>query len=459
MTQAQTPHAPAGASDAEEEAAEGRVYTVSGEDWDEMMAAANEARDFQSGERLVLNMGPQHPSTHGVLRLILTIEGETVEEVRASIGYLHTGIEKNMEYRTWTQGVTFCTRMDYLMPFFNEAAYCLAVERLLGIEDKVPERAQIIRVMLMEFNRISSHLQGIGPMGMELGATTIFLQGLRMRERILDLYELITGLRMNHAYIRPGGLAQDLPPGTLEAIRGFLDSAPRLVSDLRALIDANPVFVGRTKGVAYLDLAGCMALGVTGPMLRSTGLPWDLRKSQPYCGYETYEFDVPTTDTCDAYGRYLIRMDEIEESLRIIRQCVDRLADRGQLADDPVMISDAKIGWPARLSLGPDGLGPAPEHIAHIMGQSMEALIHHFKLVTEGFRVPAGQAYVPVESARGELGAHVVSDGDTRPYRVHFRDPSFTNLQSIAALCEGGQVADVIPAIASIDPVMGGVDR
>ncbi len=459
MTQAQTPHAQAGASDADGDAAEGRVYTVSGEDWDEMVAAANEARDFQSGERMVLNMGPQHPSTHGVLRLILTIEGETVEEVRASIGYLHTGIEKNMEYRTWTQGVTFCTRMDYLMPFFNEAAYCLAVERLLGIEDKIPERAQIIRVMLMEFNRVSSHLQGIGPMGMELGATTIFLQGLRMRERILDLYELITGLRMNHAYIRPGGLAQDLPPGALEAIRGFLDGSQRLVHDLRALIDANPVFVGRTKGVAYLDLAGCMALGVTGPMLRSTGLPWDLRKSQPYCGYETYDFDVPVTDSCDAYGRYIIRMDEIDQSLRIVRQCVDRLADRAQTADDPVMIKDAKIGWPARLSLGPDGLGPAPEHIAHIMGQSMEALIHHFKLITEGFRVPAGQAYQAVESARGELGAHVVSDGGTRPYRVHFRDPSFTNLQSVAALCEGGQVADVIPAIASIDPVMGGVDR
>jgi NADH-quinone oxidoreductase subunit D len=424
-----------------------------------MVAAANEARDFQSGERMVLNMGPQHPSTHGVLRLILTIEGETVEEVRASIGYLHTGIEKNMEYRTWTQGVTFCTRMDYLMPFFNEAAYCLAVERLLGIEDKIPERAQIIRVMLMEFNRVSSHLQGIGPMGMELGATTIFLQGLRMRERILDLFELITGLRMNHAYIRPGGLSQDLPPGALEAIRGFLDGGQKLVHQLRALIDANPVFIGRTRGVAYLDLAGCMALGVTGPMLRSTGLPWDLRKSQPYCGYETYDFDVPVTDTCDAYGRYLIRMDEIDQSLRIVRQCVDRLADRAQTADDPVMIKDAKIGWPARLSLGPDGLGPAPEHIAHIMGQSMEALIHHFKLITEGFRVPAGQAYVAVESARGELGAHVVSDGGTRPYRVHFRDPSFTNLQSIAALCEGGQVADVIPAIASIDPVMGGVDR
>jgi NADH-quinone oxidoreductase subunit D len=458
------PQAPPAASEADEEAAEGRVYTVSGEDWDEIVAAANEARDFASNERLVINMGPQHPSTHGVLRLVLTIEGETVEEVRASVGYLHTGIEKNMEFRTWTQGVTFCTRMDYLMPFFNETAYCLAVERLLGIEDKVPERAQIIRVMLMEFNRISSHLQGIGPMGMELGATTIFLQGLRMRERILDLYELITGLRMNHAYIRPGGLSQDLPPGALEAIRVFLDGAPKLVHDLRALIDANPIFIGRTKGVAYLDLAGCMALGVTGPMLRSAGLPWDLRKSQPYCGYETYDFDVPVVDTCDAYGRYLVRMDEIEQSLRIVRQCVDRLAARGPVGsgasrDDPVMIPDAKIGWPARLSLGPDGLGPSPEHIAHIMGQSMEALIHHFKLITEGFRVPAGQVYVAVESARGELGAHVVSDGTTRPYRVHFRDPSFTNLQSIAALCEGGQVADVIPAIASIDPVMGGVDR
>jgi len=456
------PQAPPGATDADEETAEGRVYTVSGEDWDEFIAAREgEADDFAGGNQLVLNMGPQHPSTHGVLRLILTLDGETVNEVRASIGYLHTGIEKNMEYRTWTQGVTFCTRMDYLMPFFNEATYCLAVERLLGIEDRIPERAQIIRVMMMEFNRISSHLQGIGPMGMELGATTIFLQGLRLRERILDLYELITGLRMNHGYIRPGGLAQDLPPGALEKIREFLDGAPKLVRDLRALIDANPVFVGRTKGVAYLDLAGCLALGVTGPMLRSTGLPWDLRKSQPYCGYETYDFDVPVTDTCDAYGRYIVRMDEIDESLKIIRQCVDRLAARGPGGPeaDPVMIRDAKIGWPAQLSLGPDGLGPSPEHIAHIMAGSMEALIHHFKIITEGFRVPPGQAYVPVESARGELGAHVVSDGGTRPYRVHFRDPSFTNLQSIAALCEGGMVADVIPAIASIDPVMGGVDR
>jgi NADH-quinone oxidoreductase subunit D len=454
-----TPHAAAGASDAD--AAEGRVYTVSGEDWDEIVAAANEARDFESGERLVINMGPQHPSTHGVLRLVLTLEGETVAEVRASIGYLHTGIEKNMEYRTWTQGVTFCTRADYLMPLFNEAAYCLAVERLLGIEDKIPERAQIIRVMMMEINRVTSHLGGIGPMGFELGATTIFLQALRMRERLLDLLELVTGLRMNHAYIRPGGVIQDLPPGALEAIRVFLDGAPELVHELRTLIDANPIFIGRTKGVAYLDLAGSIALGVTGPMLRSAGLPWDLRKSQPYCGYESYDFEVPVNDMCDAYGRYLVRIEEVEQSLKIVRQCVDRLAARGSAGSgtDPVMIRDAKIGWPASLSLGPDGLGPSPEHIAHIMGQSMEALIHHFKLITEGFRVPAGQAYMAVESPRGELGAHVVSDGGTRPYRVHLRDPSFTHLQSVAAMCEGGMVADLIPAIASIDPVMGGVDR
>src|SRR6266481_8372960 len=312
-----TPHVTAPASD--EDATVGRVYDVAGEDWDEVVA---DHADRTTNEQIVVNMGPQHPSTHGVLRLVLTLEGETVAEVRPAIGYLHTGIEKNMEYRTWTQGVTFCTRADYLMPIFNEMAYCVGVERLLGIEDRIPERAQIIRVLLMELNRISSHLGGIAPMGLELGATTIYTQGARLRERALDLLELITGLRMNHAFIRPGGVAQDLPPGALEAIRAFLDTAPRLVHDLRTLIDANPIFIGRNKGIAYLDLAGCMALGVTGPILRSTGLPWDLRKSQPYCGYETYEFEVPVNDMCDAYGRYLIRMDEIEQSMRIIRQCV-----------------------------------------------------------------------------------------------------------------------------------------
>jgi NADH-quinone oxidoreductase subunit D len=437
---------------------ESRVYTVSGQDWDDIVAAADQAGDQPGSERLVVNMGPQHPSTHGVLRLILTLDGETVTELRAGIGYLHTGIEKNMEFRTWTQGTTFCTRMDYLAPLFNEAAYCIATERLLGIAEKIPERASIIRVLMMELNRISSHMMAIGTFGLELGATTVLLNCLETREKVLDLFELITGLRMNHAYIRPGGVAQDLPPGAVKNIKEFCELMPGRMLDLRHLLDANPVYLARTKGVAYLDLKGCMTLGVTGPVLRATGLPWDLRKSQPYCGYETYAFDVPTQKTCDVYGRYLVRMDEIDESLKIIGQCLDRLTGP-RPDDDPVMIGDAKIGWPARLALGPDGLGPSPDHIAHIMGESMEALIHHFKLVTEGFRVPAGQVYAAIEAPRGELGCHLVSTGGTRPYRAHFRDPSFTNLQSLAAMCEGGMVADVIAAVASIDPVMGGVDR
>jgi NADH-quinone oxidoreductase subunit D len=438
--------------------AEGRVYNIGGADWDELVAAAGEPGDRSAEERIVVNMGPQHPSTHGVLRLILTLDGETVTELRPVIGYLHTGIEKNLEYRTWTQGVTFCTRADYLMPIFNETAYCLAVETLLGITERIPDRANVIRVLMMELNRISSHLGGIGPLGLELGASTVFIYGMREREKVLDVFELITGLRMNHAFIRPGGVAQDLPSGAIEKLREFLAVMPGTLGEIRALFDAAPAFKARTKGISYLDLTGCMAFGVTGPMLRTTGLPWDLRKSQPYCGYETYEFDVPVRDTCDAYGRYLVRMDEMDESLRIIEQCVDRLAGR-RPARDPVMIEDAKIGWPARLALGPDGLGPAPDHIAHIMSQSMEALIHHFKLVTEGFRVPAGQAYAAIESARGELGCHVVSDGGTRPFRVHLRDPSFHHLQALPAMSEGGLLADVIPAVASIDPVIGGVDR
>jgi NADH-quinone oxidoreductase subunit D len=438
--------------------AEGRVYNVSGQDWDEVVAAADQAGDRTSAERLVVNMGPQHPSTHGVLRLILTLEGETVTELRPVIGYLHTGIEKNMEFRTWTQGVTFCTRMDYLSPIFNETAYCLAVEKLLGIEAEIPERASILRVLMMELNRISSHMMAIGTFGLELGATTVLLYGLREREKVLDLFELISGLRMNHAYVRPGGVSQDLPQGALDALREFVGIMPGQLAELRALLDANPLYLARTKGVAYLDLAGCMSLGVTGPLLRGTGLPWDLRKSQPYCGYETYEFEVPTQDSCDAYGRYLVRMAEVDQSVKIIEQCIDRLAG-SRPAEDPVMITDKKIGWPAKLALGSDGLGNSPDHIAHIMGQSMEALIHHFKLVTEGFRVPPGQAYAAIESPRGELGCHAVSDGGTRPYRAHFRDPSFSNLQAVSAMAEGGMVADVIAAVASIDPVMGGVDR
>ena len=435
------------------DATEGKVYNVDGQDWDEVVNAVRESHD----ERLVINMGPQHPSTHGVLRLILTLDGETVTEARGGIGYLHTGIEKNMEYRTWTQGTTFVTRMDYLAPIFNETVYCLGVEKLLGITDRVPERATAIRVMMMELNRISSHLVAMGTFGMELGATTPFLFGYRDREMIMDLFEYITGLRMNMAYIRPGGVSVDLPAGAVDKVGEFLKEMPKRIKDIRKLLDENPVYTRRTKDVGYLDLTGCMALGITGPILRSAGLPWDLRKSQPYCGYETYEFDVATERSADVYGRYLVRMTEMEESLKIIEQALDRLA--GPLKNQPVMIDDKKIGWPAQLALGPDGFGNSPDHIAHIMSSSMEALIHHFKLVTEGFRVPAGQVYAAVESPRGELGAHIVSDGGTRPYRVHFREPSFTNLQSFPAMSEGGQIADVVAAVASIDPVMGGVDR
>lgn len=426
------------------------VVVLGGQDWDELVAAA---RKGEVGERIVVNMGPQHPSTHGVLRLILEIEGETVTEARCGIGYLHTGIEKNLEYRNWTQGVTFVTRMDYLSPFFNETAYCLGVERLLGITDDIPERASVIRVMLMELNRISSHLVALATGGMELGAMSPMFFGFRDRDLILSFFEAVTGLRMNNAYIRPGGVAADLPedgPARLEELLGVL---PGHLDELGNLLTESYIWKARTQGIGYLDLTGCMALGITGPVLRSTGLPHDLRKSQPYCGYETYDFDVITDTGADCYGRYLIRVKEMYESVKIVRQCLDRLEP------GPVMITDKKLAWPADLKLGPDGLGNSPEHIAKIMGTSMEGLIHHFKLVTEGFRVPAGQVYIPVESPRGELGVHMVSDGGTRPYRVHYRDPSFTNLQAVAAMCEGGMVADVIASVASIDPVMGGVDR
>jgi NADH-quinone oxidoreductase subunit D len=429
-----------------------KSFTVSGQDWDDIVAAAADT-SASSEERIVVNMGPQHPSTHGVLRLILEIEAETVTEARCGIGYLHTGIEKNLEFRNWTQGVTFVTRMDYLSPFFNETAYCLGVEKLLGITEDVPERASVVRVMLMELNRISSHLVALATGGMELGAVTAMLFGFREREQILDVFETITGLRMNHAFVRPGGLAQDLPDGAIEKVRSLLKTLPPGLRDMSNMLDDNRIWKARTKGIGYLDLTGCMALGITGPMLRSTGLPHDLRTSQPYCGYETYEFDVCTDTGNDAYGRYAIRVAEMKESLKIVEQCLDRLTP------GPIMVDDKKIAWPADLVVGADGLGNSKEHVRDIMNTSMESLIHHFKLVTEGFRVPAGQVYVAVESPRGELGVHMVSDGGTRPFRVHFRDPSFTNLQAVAATCEGGMVADVIAAVASIDPVMGGVDR
>jgi NADH-quinone oxidoreductase subunit D len=346
--------------------------------------------------------------------------------------------------------------MDYLSPLFNETAYCLGVEKLLGITNDVPERATVIRVMMMEFNRISSHMVALGTGALELGAITPMFFAFREREKVLDVFEKVSGLRMNMAYIRPGGVAQDLPEGTVSHIRELVKDLRKNFKDNADLLIGNSIWIKRTKDVGYLDLAGCITLGVTGPVLRSTGMPWDLRKTQPYCGYENYDFDVITADTCDVYGRFLIRMQELEQSLRIIEQCCDKL---DQLDGAPVMVADKKIAWPAQLALGGDGLGNSLDHIRQIMGTSMEALIHHFKIVTEGFRVPAGQVYTAVESPRGELGAHLVSDGGTRPYRVHFRTPSFSNLQSTSAMCEGSLIADVVAAVASIDPVMGDVDR
>jgi NADH-quinone oxidoreductase subunit D len=435
----------------EEGPTEGHVVNAFGGDWDDVV---DEAASL-SEERIVVNMGPQHPSTHGVLRLILEIDGETVTETRAGIGYLHTGIEKNMEFRNWTQGVTFCTRMDYLTPMFQEAAYCLGIEKLLGVTDQIPERATTIRVLMMELTRISSHLVALATGGLEMGATTVMTVGFRERERILAVIELITGLRMNNAYIRPGGVSQDIPSGAIDRIRDMVPAVKKGIRELELLLLENPVLKARTVDVGYLDLTGCIALGITGPILRSTGLPHDLRKLAPYCGYETYDFDVITRESCDAYGRLCVRLAEIRESLKLVEQAADRL----QHLEGPVMVEDKKIAWPAQLALGSDGLGNSLDHIRNIMGTSMESLIHHFKLVTEGFRVPTGQVYQAVESAKGELGVHLVSDGGTRPYRAHFRDPSFNNLQATAAMCEGGQIADVIVAVASIDPVMGGVDR
>jgi NADH-quinone oxidoreductase subunit D len=435
-----------------QETTSGKVFTVTGQDWDSVVAGV----DAEAEERVVVNMGPQHPSTHGVLRLILELDGETVTECRCGIGYLHTGIEKTMEYRNWTQGVTLCTRMDYLANFHYEAVYCLAVERLLGIEADIPEKATVMRVLLMELNRISSHLVAIATGGMEIGALTVMTIGFRERELCLDLFELITGLRMNNAFIRPGGVSQDMPPAAFDKIDEFIALMKKRLPEYADLCNANPIFKKRLEGTGYLDLAGCLALGISGPVLRSTGFDWDLRKRQPYCGYETYDFDVITRDSAEAYGRFRVRLDEMWESLKIVEQAAERL--RG-MDGRPVMVGDKKIGWPAQLAIGSDGMGNSLDHIRHIMGESMEALIHHFKLVTEGFRVPTGQAYVAVESPRGELGCHVVSDGGTRPYRAHFRDPSFVNLQAAPAMCEGGQIADVVVAVASLDPVRGGVDR
>jgi NADH-quinone oxidoreductase subunit D len=420
------------------------------------MSATFDERDAVTGEirqeTMIINMGPQHPSTHGVLRLLLELDGETVIDCKPVVGYLHTGIEKNTEYRTWMQGITYVTRADYLSPFFNELGYCLAAERLLGIE--APPRAQVIRVLMNELNRISSHLVWLATSGLELGAVSVMLYGFREREVLMDIFEAMTGLRMNHAYIRIGGVIMDIAEEGRSKIAEFLDVMPGRIDEYETILDENPIWLERNRGVGRLSSEDALELGVTGPMLRAAGVGIDVRKDEPYCGYETYEFDVPVREEADAYARYAVRLDEMRESMKIVEQCMDRLAEPG-----PVMIEDPKVAWPAKLSVGPDGIGNDEAYLQHIMEGSMEALIHHFKMVTQGVEVPPGEVYQPVESPRGELGYYVVSDGGHRPYRVKIRDPSFVNLQATPIMVKGGLVADAIAAIASIDPVMGGVDR
>jgi NADH-quinone oxidoreductase subunit D len=425
-----------------------QVLAMGGGDWAEVSARAHAEGD---DDLMVINMGPQHPSTHGVLRLVVELRGEEVVSCMPVVGYLHTGIEKSIEYRTWVQGVTFVTRMDYLSPIFNETAYCLAVEKLLGIE--APPRAQALRVLMMELNRVSSHLVWLATTGLELGALSIMLYGFREREEILDILEEVTGLRMNHAWVRPAGVSQDLPDGTEEHVRAFIGDMRDKIDEYETLLTNNPIWLERTRGIGVLSTEQLVGLGITGPMLRAGGIAHDLRKAEPYCGYEQYDFEVPTADTSDVYARYQIRVAEMRESLKIIEQVLDAMPS------GPVMLSDPKVGWPAKLALGPDGLGNSPAHVQHIMGESMEALIHHFKMVTEGIKVPEGEVYVTVESPRGELGYHVVSDGSNLPYRVHVRDPSFVNLQAVPVMMNGLLVADLIAALSSTDPVLGGVDR
>jgi NADH-quinone oxidoreductase subunit D len=423
---------------------------------DELRGVPHQIRDRVTGEvrreTMIINMGPQHPSTHGVLRLLLELDGETVIRCKPIVGYLHTGIEKNTEYRTWVQGVAYVTRADYLSPFFNELAYCLAVERLLGIE--APPRAQVLRVLLCELNRIASHLVWVATGSLELGAVSMMLYGFRERELILDIFEAVTGLRMNHSFIRPGGVIMDLPPDGPRMIARFLDTMPARIDDYERILNENPIWLERNVGVGKLSAEDALALGVTGPILRSAGVPVDLRKDEPYSGYETYDFEVPVSTEADAYARYVIRIAEMRESLKIVEQALERLTEPG-----PVMVEDPKVGWPVKLSVGPDGIGNDEEYLRHIREESMEALIHHFKMVTQGVRVPEGEVYTAVESPRGELGYYVVSANDYRPYRVHIRDPSFANLQAVPTMVEGGLIADAIAVIASLDPVLGGVDR
>lgn len=393
-------------------------------------AAAPPAREL-----LTVNMGPQHPSTHGVLRLELVLDGEVVVHCRPVIGYLHTGIEKTFEAKTYVQGVVLTDRMDYLNPLGNNLAYALSVEKLVACE--IPPRATVLRVLLAELTRVASHLMFIGSMALDLGASSPFLYAWREREKILDLFERMSGVRMMTSFIRPGGLARDVPPDILDDMATFLDTMPGYIDSYEELLTGNPIFKERTEGVGVLSADAALALGCSGPVLRASGVALDLRKANPYCGYEQYTFNVPTGTVGDCYDRYLVRIAEMRESVVISQQALARMPDGA------VQTSDRKVMPPPREELA----------------KSMEAVIHHFKLWTEGIRPPAGEAYVGVESPRGELGFYIVSDGSGRPVRVHERAPSFANLQALPTITEGGAVADVVACIASMDPIMGEVDR
>jgi NADH-quinone oxidoreductase subunit D len=386
-------------------------------------------------ERMIINMGPQHPSTHGVLRLQLELEGEMIRRSKCVIGYLHTGMEKTAETLTFLQGPTNVTRMDYLAPLHNELCYSLAVERLLDIE--VPPRAEVIRILMTELNRIASHLVAMATNGMDIGALSIMTYGFREREQILAFFEKTTGLRLNHNYIRPGGVAADLPPGWRADVTDICDTITRRLTDYEDMLKENPIWVGRTRGVGVITADECRAYGITGPTLRSAGVAWDLRKAFPYSGIENYEFEVPVGEQGDVYDRYRVRIEEIIQSVGIVRQAA------AAMPKGDFRIDDRKVTPPPR----------------HRIDESMEALIHHFKIFTEGFRVPAGETYVAIESPRGELGCYLVADGTGKPWRMHTRAPSFYNLQALPIMMADSVVADTVATIASLDPVMGDVDR
>jgi NADH-quinone oxidoreductase subunit D len=386
-------------------------------------------------DTMILNMGPQHPSTHGVLRIMMELDGETVIRAKPVIGYLHTGMEKTGEELTYVQGATNVTRMDYASPLSNELVFSMAVENLLDLE--LPERATWIRMLLVELNRISSHLLFQATNGMDLGAVSMMIYGWRERELTLRLLETITGLRMNHNFIRPGGVAADLPDDWQDDVLELCEAVERGVAEYDSLLSGNPIWRERTVGVGLITTQEALALGATGPILRSTGFAWDLRKAQPYLAYDDVDFDVIYTDNGDVFDRYQIRLYEILESIKIVRQCVERMP-RGDYR-----VQDRKVTPPPRARID----------------ESMEALIHHFKLFTEGFRVPPGETYVAVESPRGEIGCYLVSDGTAKPTRLHIRGPSFYNLQSMDAMVPGGMFADAVAIVSSIDPIMGEVDR